>query len=103
MKLKFKKQAYQTAAVEAVIHCFAGQPLNTSLSYRIDPGRARQTQQPTFAAMEELGGFKNAEIALPLPKVLENIQAVQRQQNLPVSQTLVSNPISDVNLDIEME
>lgn len=26
MKLKFKKQAYQTSAVEAVADCFAGQP-----------------------------------------------------------------------------
>ena len=25
MKLKFKKQAYQTAAVEAVVNCFEGQ------------------------------------------------------------------------------
>lgn len=27
MKLKFKTQAYQTAAVEAVVDCFKGQPL----------------------------------------------------------------------------
>ena len=26
MKLKFKKQAYQTLAVEAVVDCFEGQP-----------------------------------------------------------------------------
>ena len=26
MKLKFKTQAYQSAAVQAVVGCFAGQP-----------------------------------------------------------------------------
>ena len=33
-------------------------------------------------------GFRNADIALPLPAVLKNIQAVQLRQNLPVSDAL---------------
>lgn len=103
MKPRFKKQAYQTAAVEAVLNCFTGQPLNTGLTYRIDPGRPEDTPQLTITAIEELTGFRNSNIALPLPKVLENIQAVQRHHNLPQSQSLVSNQIADVNLDIEME
>jgi type III restriction enzyme len=103
MKLKFKKQAYQTAAVEAVMNCFAGQPLSSGLGYRIDPGRIKDASQLTMTALEELGGFKNADIVLPLPKVLENVQGVQRHQNLPVSTSLVSTSISDVNLDVEME
>ena len=32
MKLKFKQQAYQTAAVEAVVNCFAGQPHQTGIN-----------------------------------------------------------------------
>ena len=40
MKLKFKKQAYQTNAVDAVADCFAGQPKHKGLNYRVDPGRA---------------------------------------------------------------
>jgi type III restriction enzyme len=56
-----------------------------------------------MAAMEELTGFKNSEIALPLSKLLENVQAVQRHQNLPQSPTLIGNQIAAVNLDIEME
>ena len=39
MKFKFKKQQYQTNAVESVADCFAGQPKNTGIQYRIDPGR----------------------------------------------------------------
>ena len=30
MKLKFKKQSYQTHAVEAVADCFAGQPVHAA-------------------------------------------------------------------------
>lgn len=30
MKLKFKTQAYQTAAVQAVVDCFKGQPPATA-------------------------------------------------------------------------
>ena len=42
MKFKFKVQPYQTAAVESVVDCFAGQPLLAGVSYRIDPGRVAQ-------------------------------------------------------------
>ena len=40
MKLKFKVQPYQTAAVEAVRDCFKGQPPAAPVRYRIDPGSA---------------------------------------------------------------
>src|SRR5271166_5111259 len=103
MKLKFKKQAYQTVAVEAVANCFVGQPLSSGLSYRIDPGPAKESGQLTITAMEELTGFKNSDIAFPAPKLLENIQLVQRSQNLPLSQGLVTSQVCDVNLDVEME
>jgi type III restriction enzyme len=81
MKLKFKVQPYQTNAVDAVVDCFAGQPKNDSLSYRIDPGRKAQT-----SAFEE--GFKNADFAISETQILENIQKVQRRQNLSLSQSL---------------
>lgn len=42
MKLKFKVQPYQTNAVESVVDCFAGQPMTSGLTYRIDPGRIAQ-------------------------------------------------------------
>jgi len=103
MKLKFKRQAFQTAAVEAVADCFGGQPLATGLSYRVDPGKPDEDPQARFSVVDELAGFKNAEIALPDAKLLENIQSVQRSQNLPMSQSLVSSKVCKVNLDIEME
>jgi len=103
MKLKFKKQAYQTAAVSAVVDCFLGQPLLAGPVYRLDPGRPKESAQLTMAAMDEMAAFKNAEIALSPKQRLENVQAVQRHQNLPQSRELVSSSICDVNLDVEME
>lgn len=100
MKLKFKTQAYQTAAVQAVVDCFAGQPPATAeaMSYRIDPGAAKRGTDNLFA-----DGFKNAEVKLSERQLLENLQKVQRHQNLPISDGLVKTKVSTVNLDIEME
>ncbi|KRH78438.1 type III restriction enzyme, res subunit [Ferrovum sp. JA12] len=101
MKLKFKTQAYQTAAVQAVVDCFKGQPPATAeaISYRIDPGKAKKGVEDLFAE----GGFKNADLKLTDIALLENITQVQHQQNLPQSSELVKTKVSRVNLDVEME
>ena len=101
MKLKFKTQAYQTAAVQAVVDCFKGQPPATAeaISYRIDPGKAKKGVEDLFAE----GGFKNADLKLTDIALLENITQIQHQQNLPQSAELVKTKVSRVNLDIEME
>ncbi|AXF19080.1 restriction endonuclease subunit R [Burkholderia pyrrocinia] len=117
MKLKFKVQPYQTHAVDSVVNCFAGQPKIDGLTYRIDQGYKVQA-----SAFEE--GFKNADIALSEAQIIKNIQGVQRQQNLPVSQRLDDFTVLDrsnqriaapaayrrdalaatrVHLDVEME
>jgi type III restriction enzyme len=101
MKLKFKQQAYQTAAVEAVVNCFAGQPYQTGINYRIDTGLiAGQADQATVF---EESGFKNGDIKISDAQLLKNIQDLQQQQNLPRSVKLESNKICTVNLDVEME
>lgn len=81
MKLKFKVQQYQTNAVNDVVDCFTGQPTITGLSYRIDPGNKSQA-----SLFDE--GFKNAELVLTDAEILENIQRVQKRQNLPVSRLI---------------
>jgi type III restriction enzyme len=102
MKLQFKKQSYQTAAVEAVADCFVGQPKSEGIQYRIDPGR-RSGKQQEFEQFDEVAGFRNSDIAFPPQRLLENIQAVQRCQNLPLSSALASTKVCPINLDIEME
>ncbi|AKJ66947.1 type III restriction enzyme [Pandoraea thiooxydans] len=101
MKLKFKTQAYQTAAVQAVVDCFKGQPPASAeaITYRIDPGQAKTGTEDLFSD----SGFKNADLALTDLALLDNIHQVQRGQNLPLSETLVKNKVARVNLDVEME
>ncbi|WP_109260668.1 type III restriction-modification system endonuclease [Hyphobacterium indicum] len=114
MKLKFKTQAYQTAAVEAVVDCFEGQPKSDALRYRIDPGKRKDVR------LELEAGFKNENILVGDAALLKNIQAVQKRQNLPLSKSLTDfstldtkgarkpvtggyKPGAKINLDIEME
>jgi len=96
MKLKFKHQAFQSDAVGAVIDCFKGQSPGQGIRYRLDPGVQKQR---TF----DQSGFRNSDIELNEAQILENIQAVQKRQNLPVSSCLVQSSVSPINLDTEME
>lgn len=115
MKLKFKTQAYQTAAVQAVVDCFKGQvPHHGGIRYRLDPGcqkaapaspqaaLALEAASPEAAAERE-AAFRNADFTLPETALLDNIRAVQQGQNLPVSDALVKTQVAKVNLDIDME
>lgn len=96
MKFKFKIQPYQTAAVESVIDCFAGQVNSLNNTFRIDPGKDRNLWDQI--------GFKNASVQLSDAQLLENINTVQRRQNLlPLSEKLVASAGCKINLDIEME
>ncbi len=103
MKLKFKHQAYQTNAVEAVTDCFAGQPKINGLQYRVDPAPANVGGQQTL--LDDHAGFKNNALVLTSAAVLENIHAIQHRQNLPLSAVLVSDKKTGcpINLDVEME
>ena len=109
MKIKFKSQPYQTAAVEAVVDCFEGQPNTANQGYRIDPGVRAQMRA-------DENDFPNADIALSQPQILENIRKVQRRQNLPLSENLTTfvdekgklkkasyKAGAAINLDVEME
>jgi type III restriction enzyme len=114
MKLKFKTQAYQTAAVQAVVDCFKGQmPHHGGIRYRLDPGiqkAAPASPQASLAlevgseaAEDNEAAFRNADFTLSETALLDNIHAVQRGQNLPLSDALVKTKVAKVNLDIEME
>ena len=112
MKLKFKVQDYQSKAVKAVVDCFAGQtPQHGGVRYRLDTGAAKAapaSPQASLALEEESvsdfeAAFRNADMTLSEAALLDNIQQVQRLQNLPVSADLVKTKVSKTNLDIEME
>jgi len=97
MKFQFKIQPYQTAAVDAVVDCFAGQPFADGIRYRIDPGKVDQQK------LTEDSGLRNAAVQMSGEQLLEKIQAVQRAQNLPPSKALATSKAGPINLDVEME
>ena len=118
MKIQFKIQTYQTAAVEAVLDCFAGQPYQDAFSYQIDSGLGEQPLQYKLNSDDKQSnyGFRNQNIVLTEKELLTNIQTVQKKQNLFQSPSLKSftkqdgkltppsyKPGADLNLDIEME
>ena len=105
MKLKFKKQDYQTEAVDAVADCFAGQPRLEGIKYKVDPGvrKTKDVRQSELAMDDARSGFKNHELQLSKQQMLENIRLVQHRQNLPQSLAVVSSKVCPINLDIEME
>lgn len=73
MKLKFTIQPYQTAAVESVIDCFAGQVRSSGMAYRVDPGRKKLGDSEYVNRLHETQGFKNTDCQLTDGQVLANI------------------------------
>lgn len=111
MKFKFKIQEYQTDAVNAVTKVFEGQCFNDKLSYMRDLGKqTQQVQQSMFEgdadSIYDVGlGFGNANIELNDEKLLDNINALQDENNIKRSSSL-SKPFGNAcrcALDIEME
>ncbi|MDA4892862.1 DEAD/DEAH box helicase family protein [Streptomyces sp. MS2A] len=112
MKLQFKVQEYQTAAVHAVVDCFRAvhrQPFADNITYKIDPGRTagRRGLPELDHGVDEAAaatGYGNSAMLLNPAQLLDNIQAVQRRTSgLPLSSELVASPAAGLNLDIEME
>ncbi|WP_108880104.1 restriction endonuclease [Anderseniella sp. Alg231-50] len=98
----FKVMAYQTNAVNAAVGCFEGQPHRTGFEYRVDPGR-QVAVQGRLSLDEDVTGHRNPALSLDETAIFDNIQFVQRRQNLPLSETLVKNRVAPINLDVEME
>lgn len=105
MKIKFKKQQYQSDAVASVVDCFKGQIKSSGLSYRVDPGKvvAKKGQGNLLDDLVEDSGFKNSDLTLTSNEILKNIQDVQQNQNLPISDKIVTTSVCPINLDVEME
>ena len=108
MKFNFKIQQYQTDAVDAVVRVFNGQPHYDRVSYIRDLGRQKATQQTRFAVDEDDAdllsetGYKNEAIALTDGQLLDNIKAIQNENNIKASDKLIGD-VGRCSLDIEME
>ena len=112
MKLQFKQQDFQIAAVKSVVDCFSGQALKTN-RFTLEKSqeiikKAKQAatgvQTIDFQIEEEIG-YRNSSIQLLESQVLKNIQSVQHQNDLHESQQ-IERPKGvklGYNLTIEME
>jgi type III restriction enzyme len=88
MKLKFKKQDFQTDAVNAVVDLFAGQE-KTRCTFSV----VEEKQASIFNDL----GIGNA-LYIDEKKLIENMHAVQKRNNLPITQNA-----ADMQFCIEME
>lgn len=113
MKFNFKIQQYQSDAVDAVIKVFNGQGFHDKISYIRDLGKVQKKEdyQMTFGMSNEAlevydpeddTGYKNEVIGLSDEQLLKNIQTLQSQNNIKLSQALVKD-LGRCSLDIEME
>ena len=93
MKIKFKEQAFQKQAVDSVCNVFIGQ----------NKGYKENTQ---YIFKNEVGNFlpiygkKNIDIQIKSQNLLENIQKIQKDNNIFKSKQLEGDGL---NLTIEME
>ena len=124
MKFNFKIQQYQTDAVDAVVKVFNGQGFHDKITYIRDKGKIKKEYgidgevislgnqmsfqtvgtQLEYDDIDELSdiGYKNELVELSDEKLLSNIQALQRQNNIKLSNSLVKD-LGRCSLDIEME
>lgn len=100
MKFKFKIQQYQTDAVEQTVNVFAGQPSKTNAQYRRDLGKTAGR----IVYDDEYMGWRNNDVELNDHQLLENIEKIQVENDIPQSK-LLSKPdgLGACSLDIEME
>lgn len=97
MRFQFKIQPFQTESAESVVKVFAGQTKNGESLYRRDIGDLKAGFDPEFET-----AYRNANVALSKEQLLNNIRAVQADNNIKYSPNLAEG-LGAVSLDIEME
>ena len=108
MKFNFKIQQYQTDAVDAVVKVFDGQGFHDKTKFIRDLGKTNPddyrikigiTDEDDYA---DDTGYKNELVELSDEQLLHNIQTLQSQNNIKLSNSLVKD-LGKCSLDIEME
>jgi type III restriction enzyme len=112
MKLQFKEQDFQVQAVKAVVDAFAGQAIKTN-RFTLERSATLISKAKQAASgiatldfeLEEEIGYRNSPIQISESQILENIQRVQKWNDLNESQQ-IERPKGvklGYNLTIEME
>lgn len=112
MKFNFKVQQYQTDAVDAVTRVFSGQGFREKSRFIRDLGIIESdNEQMSFSFLdneiasydpENDTGYKNANVELTDDQLIQNIQAIQRENNIKTSASLIKD-LGRCSLDVEME
>lgn len=112
MKFNFKIQQYQTDAVDAVVKVFNGQGFHDKTKFIRDLGKMQSDSgQMVFGFSDEEmelydpandTGYKNELVELTDEQLLQNIQTIQKQNNIKTSASLIKD-LGRCSLDIEME
>ena len=132
MKFKFKIQPYQTDAVDAVVRIFNGQPNYDKVTYIRDRGKRKKIYdfqgeeittgvQTSFVSdddddsfdLESETGYKNEDLELTDEQILKNVQKVQNENNIKLTDELIKEKvkltsggkrtITYPSFDVEME
>lgn len=101
MKLQFKHQKFQADAAKAVVDVFAGQPYLTP-TYRMDRGVG---YQQFINDEEDFTGWRNEPVVPELTDtiILEELNKIQRRNQIKPSAKLERSESCKFNLTIEME
>ncbi|MDR2090717.1 MAG: DEAD/DEAH box helicase family protein [Clostridiales bacterium] len=111
MKFKFKIQRYQTDAVAAITRVFEGQPFLERQKYTRDLGIRKQASQISIYETDGVEisgyerediGFENAKIILSDEALLANVNRIQSENNIRLSDKLFKQ-LGRAALDVEME
>lgn len=97
MKLRFKAQKFQQEAAQAVVDIFKGQ------SYQSAQYREILLTISNGSLPIPYSFFRNSEIVLNDTELLNNIRAVQKRQDLPVSERVLRTEDGTLALSVEME
>ena len=114
MKFNFKIQQYQSDAVDAVVRVFQGQGFHDKTKFIRDLGKKKAqyaydgSEIPEYVQSgwesedDDNTGYKNELVELSDEQLLHNIQSLQNQNNIKLSNSLVKD-LGRCSLDIEME
>ncbi len=114
MKIKFKEQEFQIDAAQAVVDCFEGQPLKANkFTLQRSKDLIKKAKEVTHDASQtnlneqlyEDIGYQNSSIKITDSQLLENIQNIQKNNEIIHNKTLDSIPKINIglNLTIDME
>ena len=103
----FKTLGYQTEAVNSIIKVFEGQEYSDGIRYRHDIGDQKISQatidpETGLPLIDFTTAYRNNDVILSSEAILSNINAVQKQYDIPLSNSIVQ-PLGRVTLDVEME